>query len=71
MPAEDFSQKDADAVIALAQQAPLQNMKHAEAVSDLLGRFVKFYEKATKPAPVARAPRKQAEKATTEPDVLA
>lgn len=57
MSAEDFSREDAEAVIALAQQAPLQNMKHAEAVSDLLQRFTKFYDKATKPAPVPRKPR--------------
>jgi hypothetical protein len=62
----EFTREDADAVIALAQQAPLSNMKHAQSVSDLLQRFVKFYEKAVKPAAVTRKPRKTAPEVTPE-----
>lgn len=43
MLAPEFTPQDAQFLIATAQSAPLQNMKHAEAVSQLLQRFQAWY----------------------------
>lgn len=47
MPAPQFTKKDAQDVILLVQSAPLQNMRHAAAVSELLQRFSTWYEAST------------------------
>ena len=40
----EFSERDAAALIVLARNSPLQNMQHAEIVQGLLDRFAKWYE---------------------------
>jgi hypothetical protein len=40
----EFSDKDAEDIVTIAKRAPLQNMDEAQAVNDLLGRFLEFYE---------------------------
>lgn len=52
-----FDKQDAQNVIALAQNAPLRNLKEASEVSDLLQRFAAWFEfvtVATTPKPVKR-----------------
>lgn len=39
----NFTEQDAELLIQTAQSAPLQNMRHAQAVSELLTRFQQFF----------------------------
>lgn len=43
-----FTDSDAAAIIAMASNAPLQNMKHAALANDLLVRFKAWYAIASK-----------------------
>lgn len=43
MKVTDFTPQDAQALVAHAQTAPLQNMRHAEAVSKLLQKFAQWH----------------------------
>lgn len=45
-----FTKQDALALIAHAETAPLANMRHAAATSELLQRFANWYEESTAPA---------------------
>jgi hypothetical protein len=56
--APTFTDLDVQNLIAVAQAAPLRNMKEAESVSLLLQRFRSWHEHVTKET--AKAPRKRA-----------
>lgn len=70
MPAsQEFTKEDAESLISVAQDAPIPGgARQAAARADLYQRFVRFYERATKPAPVSR-PRKSAPPTVTAEDV--
>lgn len=56
----EFSNQDAQNIVALAENAPLRNLKEAEQVSKLLARFVAWHGKVTaapEPPKPARKPR--------------
>lgn len=55
-----FTPQDAEALIATVQTAPLRNMRHAEEVSHLLGRFKAWYERVATVEAAKRAPGRKA-----------
>jgi hypothetical protein len=67
MSTPQFSPQDASNLIALAQAAPLQNMKMAAEVSALLDRFVKFHEYHSKPEETPAPRRQRKAPAASEP----
>jgi hypothetical protein len=72
MPLPEFSPQDSQNLIALAQNAPLRNMREAEEVAKLIKRFADFYDAASQPvAPVSRKRREtnQAVPPSQEPDL--
>lgn len=57
MPTPTFSTQDAQNLIAVAQNAPLRNLKEAEMVSQLIQRFAAWHEHVTK-TPADKTTRK-------------
>lgn len=50
----NFTEQDAELLIQTAQAAPLQNMRHAQAVSEMLTRFQQWFAEAK-----AREPKRK------------
>lgn len=63
----EFSTQDAQNLVALAENAPLRNLKEAEQVSKLLTRFVAWHAKVTAPVP-ADVPEAKTRKPRSKPD---
>lgn len=57
MPSPSFTPQDAQNLIAIAQNAPLQNLKAAEQVSALLQRFATWYEFVSNPQEATQCKR--------------
>jgi hypothetical protein len=55
MKVTDFTPDHAQALIRLAESAPMQNMAHAKAVGQLLEKFVQWYglTQQVQPEPIA------------------
>lgn len=70
-PALNFSPQDANTLIALAQNAPLQNLRQAEQVSQLLQRFGAWYASVVAPAGEATEAPKPRKRRGESPPVAA
>lgn len=64
MKVTDFTPAEAQAVVRLAESAPLQNMTHAKAVGQLLEKFVQWYGLTQEP--VVAAPKRKPKSEPTE-----